>query len=85
MSKVDYSMYVKKTDAGLVIIVIYVDDLIITRDDKVQIVNVKKVLGAEFDMKDLGELMHFLAIEVIRTSQGIWLLQRKYVLVCQEF
>ena len=76
----DYSMYVKKTDAGLVVIVIYVDDLIITGDDKAQIANVKKVLGAEFDMKDLGELMYFLGIEVIRTPQGIWLLQRKYVL-----
>ena len=80
ISNDDYSMYVKKTDAGLVVIVIYVDDLIITGDDKVQITNVKKVLGAEFDMKDLGELMYFLGIEVIRTSQGIWLLQRKYVL-----
>ena len=79
-SNADYSMYVKKTDAGLVVIVIYVDDLIITGDDKVQIANVKKVLGAEFDMKDLRELMYFLGIEVIRTSQGIWLLQRKYVL-----
>ena len=54
ISKADYSMYVKKTDAGLVIFVIYVDDLIITGDDKVQIANVKKVLGDEFDMKDLG-------------------------------
>ena len=58
----------EKTDAGLVVIVIYVDDLIITGDDKIQIANVKKVLGAEFDMKDLGELMYFLGIEVIRTS-----------------
>ena len=72
----DYSMYVKKTDAGLVVIVIYVDDLIITGDDKAQIANVKKVLGAEFNMKNLIELMYFLGIEVIRTPQGIWLLQR---------
>ena len=67
ISMADYSMYVKKTDAGLVVIVIYVDDLIITGDDKAQLENVKKVLGAEFDMKDLGELMYFLGIEVIRT------------------
>ena len=45
ISNADYSMYVKKTDAGLVVIVIYVHDLIITGDrDKVQIANVK-VLG----------------------------------------
>ena len=80
ISMADYSMYVKKTDAGLVVIVIYVDDLIITGDDKAQIANVKKVLGAEFDMKNLGELMYFLGIEVVRTPKGIWLLQRKYVL-----
>ena len=82
ISNADYSMYVKKTDAGLVVIVIYVDDLIITSDDKVQIANVKKVLGAEFDMKDLGELMYFLGIEVIRTSQGIWLIAKK---VCARY
>ena len=28
-----------------------------------------KVLGSKFDMKDLGELMYFSGIEVIRTSQ----------------
>ena len=67
ISMADYSMYVKKRDASLVVIVIYVDDLIITGDDKAQIANVKKVLGDEFDMKDLGELMYFLGIEVIRT------------------
>ena len=33
ISKADYSVYVKKTDAGLVIIVIYVDDLILTGDE----------------------------------------------------
>ena len=62
INKADYSMYVKKIDVGLVIIVIYVDDLIIAGDDKVQISNVKKVLGVEFDMKYLGELMYFLGI-----------------------
>ena len=80
INNANYFMYVKKTDTSLVIIVIYIDDLIIIGDDKVQIANVKKVLGTKFDMKDLGELMYFLGIEVIRTSQGIWLLQRKYVL-----
>ena len=38
------------------------------------------MLGAEFDMKDLGELKYFLGIEVVQTPQGIWMLQRQYVL-----
>jgi hypothetical protein len=31
-------------------------------------------------MKDLGELKFFLGIEVIRTPEGIWLLQQQYAL-----
>ena len=54
ISKADHSLYVKKTGGGLVIIVIYVDDLILTGSNSDEIMHVKKVLGAEFDMKDLG-------------------------------
>ena len=56
------------------------DDLIITGSNKDEIVDVKEVLGAEFDMKDLGELKYFLGIEVVQMPQGIWMLQRHYVL-----
>jgi hypothetical protein len=56
---------VKKTDHGIVVIVIYVDDLIITRDSDVNISNLKKLLKQKFEMKDLGELHYFLDIEVI--------------------
>ena len=76
ISNVDRSLYVKKTGCGLIVIVIYVDDLIITRSNKDEIDDVKKVLGAEFDMKDLGELKYFLGIEVVQTPRGIWMLQR---------
>jgi hypothetical protein len=37
---------------------------------------VKSLFKQKFDMKDLGELKFFLGIEVIRTPEGIWLLQR---------
>ena len=59
---------------------VYVDDVIITSDCEEDINQVKRLLKAQFDLKDLGELMYFLGIEVIRTANGIWLLQRKYVL-----
>ena len=67
-------MYVKKIDCGLIVLVIYVDDLIITGSNKDEIADEKKVLGAEFDLKDLGELKYFLGIEVVQTPQGIWVL-----------
>jgi hypothetical protein len=56
---------VKKTNHGIVIIVIYVDDLIITKDNDANISNLKKVLKQKFEMKNLGELCNFFDIEVI--------------------
>jgi hypothetical protein len=67
---------VKKKDRGIVVIVIYVDDLIITRDSDVNIFDMKKLLKQKFEMKDLRELYYFLGIEAILFPKGIWLLQR---------
>jgi hypothetical protein len=71
---------VKKTNHGIVVIVIYVDDLIITGNSDVDIFDLKKLLKQKFKMKDLGELRYFLDIEVIQFSKGIWLLQSQYAL-----
>ena len=46
----------KKIERGIVLIVIYVDDLIITRDSYVDVCDVKLLLKQKFEMKDLGEL-----------------------------
>jgi len=64
-SNADFSLYVKKTNHGIVVIVIYVDDLIITKDSDADISDLKKFLKQKFEMKDLGELRYFLGIEVI--------------------
>ncbi len=76
-SNVDYSLYVKKTNREIVIIVIYVDDLIITRNSDADIFDLKKLLKQMFEMKDLGELRYFFGVEVIQFPKGIWLLQRQ--------
>jgi len=79
-SNVNFSLYVKKTDHGIVVIVIYVDDLIIIGNSDANIFDLKKLLKQKFEMKDLGELRYFLSIEVIQFPKGIWLLQRQYAL-----
>ncbi len=73
-----FSLYVKKTDCGIIVIVIYVDDLIITGDNDANIFDLKKLLKQKFEMTDLGELHYFLGIEIIQSPKGIWLLQRQY-------
>jgi len=75
-SNVNFSLYVKNRDHGIVVIIIYVDDLIIIGDSDANIFDLKKLLKQKFEMKVLGKLYYFLDIEVIQSPKGIWLLQR---------
>nr|GEW21637.1 putative ribonuclease H-like domain-containing protein [Tanacetum cinerariifolium] len=58
-------------------LIIYVDDMIVTGDDKEEITKLKKYLFTEFKMKDLGRLKYFLRIEVLGLKQGIFMCQKR--------
>ena len=58
----DHSLYVHESDAGIVVITIYVDELIIMGDSGMDIDHVKGLLKQEFEIKDFGELRYFLSI-----------------------
>jgi len=52
-------------------ITIWVDDLLIAGKDGTEIARVKKQLAGEFEMKDLGDIKHFLGMSIARdTSNG---------------
>ena len=61
-----------------IILLLYVNDLFLTRNEK-QIVECKKKLTEEFEMKDLGLMHYFLGLEVWQNLEGIFLNQGKYV------
>ncbi|XP_029127133.1 uncharacterized protein LOC109798946 isoform X2 [Cajanus cajan] len=63
-SQYDYSLFFHKSPTGIVLILVYVDDLIITRTDNGLITKLQAVLHATFRMKDLGQLTYFLGLEV---------------------
>ncbi|MCO5549836.1 hypothetical protein L7F22_003310 [Adiantum nelumboides] len=65
MEDVDHSLYVQKTETGIVIITIYVNDLIIGGDALKDVEHVKVLLCKQFDMKDLGDLRYFLEIGLV--------------------
>ena len=76
-SQYDSSFFLCKTSAGIVILLVYVDDIVITGTDSVLIALVQH-LQASFHMKDLGPLTYFLGLEVHIDSFGIFLHQHKY-------
>lgn len=77
----NHTLFVKKNKSGKqAILIVYVDDMVISGDDEVEIGNLKKKLQAEFMVKDLGELKYFLGMEVARSHKGIFISQRKYML-----
>jgi len=62
-SKADANLYYKVNNIGIVILLLYVDDLFLTGDEEV-IFESKRELSAEFEMKDLGALHFFSGLEV---------------------
>lgn len=61
----------------MVIVLVYVDDLLITGNDAQLIDDTKHTLHSHFKIKDLGELKYFLGIEFLRSAAGIIMNQRK--------
>jgi hypothetical protein len=53
--------------------------MLITCDDLEHISHVKKHLGQQFQMSDMGSLSYFLGIEVLQTPKGYYLSQYKYI------
>ena len=63
----------------MVVLLLYVDDIILTRNSDNYVQYVVSKLTTEFDMKDLGILHYFLALQIDYQSQGLFVHQSKYV------
>ena len=78
--KSDYeqSLYLKRSDANILIVGVYVDDLIVTGSSFVVIEDFKAEMTREFDMSNLGSLSSYLGIKVKRGKDFIFLSQTTY-------
>ena len=79
-SSADSSLYVQTGQTEKLMVLIYVDDLIITGSNADSIAALKKKLQGKFPVKDLGPLKYFLGIEVATSRKGLFLNQRKYTI-----
>jgi hypothetical protein len=73
------ALFVHTSSRGRTLLLLYVDDMIITGDDAQYIAFMKACLSEQFLMSDLGPLRYFLRIEVSSTPQGFYPSQGKYI------
>ncbi|KAF2294269.1 hypothetical protein GH714_008741 [Hevea brasiliensis] len=74
----DPSLFVMHTSTGVLVLLIYVDDMLLTGSSMALVQNFLQVLSKEFSMKDLGPLHHFLGIQIQSTDSGLQLNQTRY-------
>uniref|UniRef100_A0A6J0PE03 Uncharacterized protein LOC109505292 n=1 Tax=Elaeis guineensis var. tenera TaxID=51953 RepID=A0A6J0PE03_ELAGV len=79
-SNADHTLFFRHNNKDkIAILIVYVDDIVVTGDDFEEIAHLKAQLAQAFEVKDLGYLRYFLGIEVARSSKEIFLSQRKYI------
>ena len=77
-SQYDSALFLRHTDKGTILLLLYMDDMIITGDDLSGIQELKDFLSQQFEMKDLGHLSHFLGLEITHSTDILYITQAKY-------
>ena len=78
-SQYDSSLFFHTSASSIVLLLVYVDDIIITSIDYGLITKLQQLLHTTFHMKDLGQLTYFLGLEVHHRANGIFVNQHKYI------
>ena len=77
-NKVDNCIYVKFRGSKFIILVLYMDDILLASSNKDMLLETKRFLSLNFDMKDLGEAFYILGTEIHRDrSKGVLGLSQK--------
>ena len=79
-AKANTSLFIYRRGTDTVYLLLYVDDIVLTASSVGLLRRTIGALQQEFAMKDLGELHHFLGMEVQRCGDGLFLSQRQYMI-----
>lgn len=71
-------VYVKSTDIAYILV--YVDEIALTGSTTSLVDAMIQALTDRFSLKDPADLQHFLGIEFTRTTNGLHLMQKKYIM-----
>jgi hypothetical protein len=79
-AKTDSSLFIYHSGADTIYLLLYVDDIVLTASSSSLLQRIIRALQQEFSLKDLGQLHHFLGMQVQHTPSGLFLSQRQYML-----
>ncbi|CAA7025129.1 unnamed protein product [Microthlaspi erraticum] len=74
----DPSMFIYIKDKDIIILLLYVDDMIITGNASKPMEKFFSDLKSQFMMKDIGQMEYFLGIQAQFHSEGLFLSQQRY-------
>ena len=77
-SHYDSALFLRRTNKDTILLLLYVDDMIITDDDLNGIQELKDFLSQQFEIKDLGHLSYFLGLEITHSTDRLYITQVKY-------
>lgn len=77
-SQYDLTLFPCNTSHCITILLVYVDDIIITGDDPDRTLQLQQFLCTSFHMKDLGPLTYFLGLQVHKIQGGLFINQHEY-------
>ena len=77
-------MFLHHSSHEITVLLVYVDDIIISGADSDMITRLQTSLHESFHMEDLGPLTYFMALEVYQSKKGLVLDQHKYAMYLVE-
>ncbi|KAJ3691762.1 hypothetical protein LUZ61_020926 [Rhynchospora tenuis] len=78
-SQYDPSLFISTNSKHFTIILVYVDDILVTGSNPSFISEFTSILHSKFSLKDLGSINYFLGIEISTLPKGLHLSQSKYI------
>jgi hypothetical protein len=75
----DLSLFVQHSSLGTMVLLFYVDDIILTGSHSSLLTSVIEAFTQEFGMKDLGQLNHFLGLQISYLSSCLFMSQTSYI------
>ncbi|XP_057808792.1 uncharacterized mitochondrial protein AtMg00810-like [Salvia miltiorrhiza] len=75
----DHSLFYKHSNGALLLILIYVDDILITEHSSSEVLSLIDLLHNKFALTSLGSVHYFLGIEVTKSGPSYALCQSKYL------